>query len=81
NRSDQQNFKISKFIVDYQQLLRAAFCACYNQNPDYRAALAATTGMNLDHSIGKNDPTQTVLTIAEFTDILTWLRDGRVGEE
>lgn len=62
---------------DYQQLLRAAFCACYNQNPDYRAALAATTGMKLDHSIGKNDPTQTVLTIAEFTGILTWLRDGR----
>lgn len=62
----------------YQQLLRSAFRACYNQNPDYRAALAVTADMKLDHSIGKNDPLQTVLTIAEFTGILTWLRDEGV---
>lgn len=61
---------------DYRNLLIAAFRACYEQNPDYRAALATTVGMNLDHSIGKTDPTQTVLTIAEFTDILTGLREG-----
>ncbi len=60
---------------DYRRLLQAAFLACYEQNPDYRAALASTAGMMLDHSIGKTDPTQTVLTIEEFTDILTWLRD------
>ena len=61
---------------DYRNLLQAAFRACYEQNPDYRTALASTAGMKLNHSIGKTDPTQTVLTIAEFTDILTGLRDA-----
>ena len=60
--------------VVYPLILRLAFEALYRQNPGYRAAIKATVGAALYHSIGKADPTDTILTETEFIDLLEWLQ-------
>jgi predicted NAD-dependent protein-ADP-ribosyltransferase YbiA (DUF1768 family) len=46
----------------YQALIDEAYEALFAQNPQARAALAATCGKALTHSIGEKDPARTVLT-------------------
>ena len=58
----------------YQQLLDEAFGALFTQNAKARAALLATQEAVLQHSIGKSNVRETVLTRAEFTSRLTRLR-------
>ncbi len=64
-----------RHTVEYQALITRAYQACYEQCAEFRAALAATVGLRLAHSLGKSDPSQTVLTEIEFTERLTRLRD------
>lgn len=61
---------------DYQQLIRRAYQAMFEQNERFRTALMQTRGITLIHSSGEDNPYKTILTPAEFCDILTELRDG-----
>ena len=67
---------IDRQSEDFQQLLRHAYQAMFDQSERFRAALMATRGMKLYHSRGKSDPFKTILTEQEFCQILTDLRDN-----
>ena len=59
---------------EYHNLLNRAYNAMYD-NTKFRAALEASKGATLTHSIGKNKKNETVLTTQEFCSRLTYLRD------
>lgn len=66
---------------EYQQLLNRAY-NCLYKNEGFAKALRATNGCVLEHSIGKNKQSETVLTKQEFCSRLTYLRDkGELPEE
>ena len=67
---------IDRQSEDFQQLLRHAYQAMFDQSERFRAALMATRGMKLYHSRGKSDPFKTILTEQEFCQILTDLRES-----
>ena len=58
----------------YQRLLDRAYDALFDQSARFRAALAASGDAQLTHSIGKDDPTETILTTDEFISRLLRLR-------
>lgn len=58
----------------YQNLLNRAY-NCLYENEGFKKALEATKGCVLEHSIGKNKMSETVLTKSEFCKRLTYLRD------
>ena len=58
---------------EYQDLIDRAFDALFT-NEDFQQALRATGNEVLTHSIGNADPTETILTEAEFCDRLMKLR-------
>ena len=65
---------------EYQNLLNRAYNQLY-ENSGFYKALQATNGANLEHSIGKNKISETVLTKQEFCSRLTYLRDrGKLPE-
>lgn len=59
---------------EYQDLLNRAYNAMY-ENTKFKAALEASKGATLTHSMGKNKKSETVLTTQEFCSRLTYLRD------
>lgn len=59
--------------ISYQNLLDRAF-ASLAMNDSFRRALLETGNAMLTHSLGKNNPKDTVLTEAEFCSRLTSLR-------
>ena len=61
---------------EFQQLIRHAYQAMFDQSERFRAALMATRGMRLYHTRGKRDPFKTILTEQELCQILTDLRDN-----
>jgi predicted NAD-dependent protein-ADP-ribosyltransferase YbiA (DUF1768 family) len=65
---------IDRLSQNYQVLLDRAYEALFAQSPRFRAALAATADAPLAHTIGKDDPTETILTRAEFCGRLARLR-------
>ena len=70
-----QGQEIDRHSNEYQILLNRAFNALF-QNTGFRKALEASKPAVLTHSIGKTDPSRTVLTQAEFCGRLTKLRAG-----
>lgn len=60
---------------DYQQLIRRAYQALFEQNERFRAALMQTRGITLVHTSGEENPFKTILTPSEFCGILTEMRD------
>ena len=60
---------------DYQQLIRRAYQALFEQNERFRAALMQTRGITLVHTSGVENPFKTILTPSEFCSILTEMRD------
>ena len=68
-----QGKEISRHSEEYQQLLDRAFDALA-QNTSFQKALLATGDSVLTHSIGKTNPSETVLTRAEFCSRLTRIR-------
>ena len=60
---------------EYQELLDRVFGMCYAQSVAFRNALRQTRGMALEHSIGRVDPHETILTRLEFLTRLQTLRD------
>ena len=59
----------------YQDLLRRAYQAMFDQNDRFRAALMASRGKRLYHSQGNADRFRTILTQDEFCSILMEIRD------
>ena len=73
--------KFKRSSNEYQQLLNRAY-NCLFRNEGFAKALRATKGSTLEHSIGKNKQSETVLTRQEFCSRLTYLRDrGELPEE
>ncbi len=69
-----QGREIDRHGEEFQQILDEAFEAMFTQNSTKRRALLATGDAVLTHSMGKNDPSKTVLTTAEFCSRLTRIR-------
>lgn len=60
---------------EFQQLIRCAYKAMFEQNERFRTALMQTRGITLTHINGEHNPYKTILTPSEFCGILTELRD------
>lgn len=58
---------------EYKNIVREAFYALA-ENIDFQQTLLATGDKRLYHTMGKSDPTRTILTEEEFCDILTEVR-------
>lgn len=69
---------IDRFGPAYQAFLDEAYDALFTQSGEARAALLATGTAPLVHTIGKTDPTATILTVDEFCARLTAIR-GRLA--
>lgn len=69
-----QGEAIKRNSTRYQKLLLEAYYCMFSTNSKAKKALLATGNAVLKHSIGKKDPTKTVLTEREFTKILTGIR-------
>jgi len=65
---------------EYQELLDRAFNAL-SENTSFRKALLSTREATLTYSMGKSDPSQTVLTTKEFCGRLTKIRTRLQAEE
>lgn len=59
---------------EYKNIVREAFYALA-ENIDFQQTLLATVDKHLYHTMGKSDPTRTILTEAEFCSILTEIRN------
>ena len=66
---------IDRQSEEYQQLIRRAYQAMFEQSERFRDALMQTRGITLVHTIGEPSPYKTILTPSEFCSILTDLRD------
>lgn len=60
---------------EFQQLIRRAYKAMFEQNERFRTALMQTRDITLTHINGEHNPYKTILTPSEFCGILTELRD------
>ena len=60
---------------EYQQLLRRAYKAMFEQNERFRVALMSTRGVTLTHSTGERNPYKTIITEQELCGILTEMRE------
>ncbi len=67
---------INRQSNDYQQLIRRAYQAMFDQSERFRVALMQTRGIILVHTSGEINPFKTILTPSEFCGILTELRDS-----
>ena len=68
-----QGIPMKRDSTEYQSLVKEAFEAL-SQNKDFQKALLATGDKTLYHTMGKTDPTRTILTEEEFCEILTDIR-------
>ena len=59
---------------EYKNIVREAFYALA-ENIDFQQTLLATGSKRLYHTMGKSDPTRTILTEAEFCSTLTEIRN------
>ena len=66
---------IDRQSEEYQQLLRRAYKAMFEQNERFRVALMSTRGVTLTHSTGERNPYKTIITEQELCGILTELRE------
>lgn len=69
--------RVKRQSTAFSELLMRAYLEMYLQCPAFRAALAASEGKELTHSIGGSDPKRTVLTEKEFIACLVLLRGYR----
>ena len=69
-----QGTPMKRDSVEYQALVKEAFEALA-QNTDFQKTLLATGNRTLYHTMGKSDPTRTILTEGEFCKILTDVRN------
>lgn len=69
-----QGHPMGRNSAEYASLVREAFDAL-SANGGFREALLATGDKRLYHTMGKDDPSKTVLTEAEFCGLLSELRE------
>jgi len=69
-----KGFMYSREGHAYFWLLEHAYAEMFDQSKSFRLALKATGNATLTHSIGCNDPSETIITSNEFCQILTKLR-------
>ena len=67
---------IDRQSEEYQQLIRRAYQAMFEQSERFRAALMQTRGITLVHTSGEPSSYKTILTPSEFCGILMDLRDS-----
>lgn len=67
---------IDRQSQDFENLIRKAYIALYQQNKVFSKALSSTKGLKLYHSRGEQNPYKTILTEKEFFGILTYVRDS-----
>lgn len=72
-----QGRMIHRMSEQYYRLVKLAYFTMARNNPDFCKALIATGNRELDHSVGKSEPTETILTVQEFCGILYEIR-GRL---
>lgn len=70
---------IDRHSEEYQRLIRKSYHALFEQSENFRNALMLTRGKKLYHSIGSNNPYDTILTRDEFCTILTEIRDDAIA--
>lgn len=66
--------KINRYNENYQKILTKIYLSRYDQSEKFRKALLNSGLKTLKHSIGKKSPKNTVLTVDEYLNILTYLR-------
>lgn len=69
-----QGQPINRHSKEFQELLDEAFWCLFSQNEGARRALLATGNSTLTHSMGKSNPSETVLTEREFCSRLMQIR-------
>lgn len=67
--------KVKRDSSEYQNILNKAYQCLFNDSRLFRMALCQTKGKTLIHSIGKDDPKETILTRKEFVNNLYRLRE------
>lgn len=70
-----QGQEFARDSEEYQALLDRAYETMFEQSEGFRKALLATGDAVLQHSIGRADPKETILTRSEFCSRLTKLRE------
>lgn len=68
-----QGVPMKRNSAEYRAIVEEAYEAL-SQNKDFQKALLATGEKTLYHTMGKSDPTRTILTEEEFCEILTNVR-------
>lgn len=74
-----QSTPMKRDSTEYRSLVKEAFEAL-SQNADFQKALLATDNKTLYHTMGKSDPTRTILTEEEFCEILTGIRKALMSK-
>lgn len=74
-----QGIPMKRDSDDYKNIVCEAFYALA-ENIDFQKALLATGNKTLYHTMGKSDPTRTILTEDEFCSILTEVRTALKGK-
>lgn len=69
--------KIQRNSAEYQKLLKRAYCSLYNDCIVFRTTLIRTHGKFLIHSMGCDDPNETLLTESEYRNQLNMLLNCR----
>lgn len=67
---------IDRQSEEYQRIIRRAYQVMFEQSERFRAALMQTRGIKLVHTSGEPSSYKTILTPAEFCDILMNMRDS-----
>lgn len=67
-------YEIDRHGDEYQNLLDRAYMAMLKDSVSFRMALMSSRNAVLTHSIGRNNPKETVLTQTEFCSRLTKMR-------
>lgn len=73
-----QGEEIGRHSLVYQELLDRAYYEL-SKNENFKRALLATRNSSLTHSMGKSDPTHTILTEREFCSRLEKIRASLYG--
>lgn len=70
-----QGKQYNRNTEEFKQLIQGVYDSKYTQDNLFRKVLKSSKGRKLSHTIGKNDPLDTILTEDEFIENLNSLRD------
>lgn len=73
--------EIDRNSAEFQALIRRAYRSLFEQNERFRHALLLTRGKKLYHTLGSDNPADTILTGREFCTMLTELRENALARQ